>query len=153
VLTLAAAVLLALPQQGVLEPAKSLAGVRLGSSEAQVRRAFGPRFGVCRGCPRRTLYFTYSPFNALGVGAEFVRGRAVALYTLWRPPGWRTSDGLTLGTDELSVTSTYRGMLRTQCGHYYAFALRRGRVSTVFWFRNGSLWSFGLQRPSLSVCR
>lgn len=152
-LALAVAVLLALPQQGVLEPGKSLAGVRLGASETQVRRALGPRFGVCRGCPRRTLYFTYSAFNAVGVGAEFVRGRAVSLYTLWSPPGWQTSDAVQLGADELHVTNAYRGMLRTQCGHYYAFALRRGRVSTVFWFRDGRLWSFGLQRPSLSVCR
>jgi hypothetical protein len=153
VVTLAIAAVLALPQQGVLEPGKSLAGVRLGTPEAQVRRALGPRFGVCRGCPRRTLYFTYSAFNAVGLGAEFVRGRAVALYTLWSPPGWRTSDGVELGADELQVTNTYRGMLRTQCVHYYGFALRRGRVATAFWFRDGTLWSFGLQRPSLSLCR
>lgn len=152
-LTLAVAALLALPQQGVLDPGKSFAGVRLGTPEVQVRRALGPRVGVCRGCPRRTLYFTYSPFNAVGVGVEFVRRRAVALYTLWSPSGWRTRDGLLMGTDELTVTSTYRGMLRTHCGHYDALQLRRGRVSTVFWFRNGNLWGFGLQRPSLSVCR
>jgi hypothetical protein len=153
VLAIAAAALLALPQQGILEPGKSLAGVGLGASEAQVRRAWGPRFGICRSCPRRTLYFTYSPFNALGVGVEFKRGRVIALYTLWSPPGWRTRDGVQLGTDELTVTNTYRGMLRTHCGHYDAFELRRGRASTVFWLRNGSLWSFGLQRPSLPVCR
>jgi hypothetical protein len=153
VLTLALAALLALPPQGVLEPGRSLAGIRLGTPEAQVRRAWGPRFGVCRGCPRRTLYFTYSAFNAVGVAAEFVRGRAVALYTLWSPPGWRTIDAVQLGAEELHVTNTYRGMLRAQCGHYYAFTLRRGRVSTVFWFREGRLWSFGLQRPSLSPCR
>lgn len=147
------AALLALPQQGVLDPGRSLAGVKLGASETQVRRAWGPRFGVCRRCPRRTLYFTYSPFNAVGVGVEFVRGRAVALYTLWSPPGWRTRDGVQIGTDELTVTSTYRGMLRTHCGHYDALELRRGRVSTVFWLRNGSLWAFGLQRASFSVCR
>jgi hypothetical protein len=153
VLALAAAVLLALPQQGILDPGKSLAGVRLGASEAQVRRALGPRVGVCRGCPRRTLYFTYTPFNAVGVGVELVRRRAVAIYTLWSPSGWQTRDGVQMGTDELTVTSTYPGMLRTHCGHYDALELRRGRVSTVFWLRNGNLWGFGLQRPSVSVCR
>jgi hypothetical protein len=153
VLAVALAVLLALPPQGVLDAGKSLAGVRLGTPEAQVRRALGPRFGVCRGCPRRTLYFTYGAFNAVGVGAEFVRGRAVALYTLWSPSGWRTREGVQMGADELTVTSTYRNTFRTHCGHYDALELRRGRVSTVFWLRNGSLWAFGLQRPSLSLCR
>lgn len=152
-LALAVAVLLALPGQGVLDPGKSLAGVRLGATETQVRRALGPRVGVCRACPRRTLYFTYGPFNAVGVGAEFVRGRAVAVYTLWSPSGWRTRDGVQMGTDELTVTSTYPGMLRTHCGHYDALELRRGRTSTLFWLRNGHLWAFGLQRPSVSVCR
>ncbi len=152
-LALAVAALLALPQQGVLVPAESLAGVRLGATEAQVRAAWGPRPGVCRGCARRTLYFTYRPFNAVGVGAEFVRGRAVALYTLWSPSGWQTSQGVVLGDDELSVTGTYRRLLRTQCGHYYALSTRRRRVTTMFWFRDGVLWGFGLQRPSLAVCR
>jgi hypothetical protein len=152
-LTLAAAVLLALPPQGVLDPGRSLAGLELGAREAQVRRAWGPRFGVCRGCPRRTLYFTYGAFNAVGVGAEFVRGRAVALYTLWSPSGWRTRQGVQMGADELTVTSTYPGSFRTHCGHYDALELRRGRVSTVFWLRNAGLWAFGLQRPSVSVCR
>ena len=152
-LALAAAVLLALPHQGVLDPGRSLAGVRLGAQEAQVRRALGPRVGVCRGCPRRTLYFTYAPFNAVGVGVELARRRAVAIYTLWSPSGWQTRDGVQMGTDELTVTSTYPGMLRTHCSHYDALELRRGRVSTVFWLRNGNLWGFGLQRPSVSVCR
>lgn len=152
-LAVAVAALLALPQQGVLVPGKSLAGVRLGASETQVRQAWGPRFGVCRGCARRTLYFTYGPFNPVGVAAEFVRRRAVALYTLWAPSGWATSDAVQIGDDELGVKGTYPGMLRAQCSHYDAYSLRRGRVSTVFWFRNGSLWAFGLQRPSVALCR
>jgi hypothetical protein len=153
VLALGVALLLALPQQGVLVPGTSLAGMRLGATEAEVRAAWGPRAGVCRGCPRRTLYVTYGPFNAVGVAAEFTRRRAVALYTLWSPTGWQTSQGVVLGDDELSVTGTYRRMLRTQCGHYYAFSQRRARVTTVFWFRDGTLWGFGLQRPSVGVCR
>ena len=101
-LALAAAVLLALPAQGVLVPGQSLAGVRLGMPEAQVRRALGPHIGVCRGCPRRTLYFTYAPFNAVGVGVELVRRRAVAVYTLWSPSGWQTRDGVIFSVSAIS---------------------------------------------------
>ena len=152
-LALAVAALLTLPQPGVLVPGKSLAGISLGAREAKVRAAWGPQVGVCSGCRRRTLYFTYGPFNPVGVGAEFVRRRVVALYTLWSPSGWRTREGVTLGAGELTVTGTYRGMVRADCGHYYAFTLRRSRVATAFWFRDGVLWAFGLLRPSLGVCR
>lgn len=152
-LAAALAILLALPQQGILVPGESLGGLRLGATEAQVVRAWGPRRGVCRGCPRRTLYFTYARFDQVGAGAEFVGGRVVALYTLWSPTGWRTDRGVRLGDPELSVMSEYRGMLRTDCGHYHSRSLRRGRVVTAFWFRDGNLWAFGIQRPSVPLCR
>lgn len=152
-LTLALALALVLPQPGFLVAGKSLGGVRLGATEAQVRDAWGTRVGVCRGCERRTLYFTYGAFDQSGVGAEFVRGRAVALYTLWAPNGWRTDRGVRLGAPELDVVNVYRGMLRAECGHYFGRSLRRGRVVTAFWFYDGSLWAFGIQRPSVPLCR
>jgi hypothetical protein len=152
-LALAVALLLALPQEGVLVPGRSLAGVELGATERQVRRALGPQVGVCRGCERRTLYFTRGAFEEAGVGAEFVRGRAVALYTIWMPTGWRTNRGLRLGVPELDVVDASRGALRTECGHYAALSVRRGRVVTVFWVRDRTLWAFGIQRPSAPLCR
>jgi hypothetical protein len=153
VLAVALALALGLPQPGVLVAGASLGGVRLGSTETQVRRSWGPRVGVCRGCARRTLYFTYARFDQVGTGAEFVRGRAVALYTLWSPTGWRTDRGVRLGDPELRVVSEHRGLSRTECGHYEALSARRGRVVTVFWFRDGILWAFGIQRPSVPLCR
>lgn len=152
-LALALAIVLALPQQGVLVAGKSFGGVRLGATEAQVRKAWGPHVGVCRGCERRTLYFTYAPFDQFGTGAEFVRGRAIALYTLWTPTGWRTDKGIRLGDPEIDVANAYRGMLRTECGHYFTLSLRRARVVTAFWFYDASLWAFGIQRPSVPLCR
>lgn len=153
-LAVALAVLLALPSHGVLVPGKSLGGVRLGAGEAQLRKAWGPRVGVCRGCPRRTLYFNYGPFDQTGAGAEFRRGRAIALYTLWLPTGWRTDRGVSLGDSEATVTAAYGALPRTDCGHYSARVLRLGRVVTAFWFRDdGTLWAFGLLRPSVAVCR
>ncbi|HZB23837.1 MAG TPA: hypothetical protein VE444_08330 [Gaiellaceae bacterium] len=150
---LAVALLLALPQEGVLVPGRSLAGVELGATERQARRTLGPFVGVCRGCDRRTLYFTRGEFEETGVGAEFVRGRAVALYTLGMPRGWRTRSGLRLGAAELEFADANRGALRTECGHYSALSVRRGRAVTVFWVRAGTLWAFGIQRPSVPLCR
>jgi outer membrane protein assembly factor BamE (lipoprotein component of BamABCDE complex) len=43
-----------LPARGALVPDRSLGGIRLGETQAQVRAALGSSFGVCRGCARTT---------------------------------------------------------------------------------------------------
>lgn len=144
---------LALPQAGVFVPGKSLAGVRLGATETQVRAAWGPHVGVCRDCRHRTLYFTYGKFNQVGTGAEFVRGRAVALYTLWIPTGWRTDKGVRLGDTQLTVNGIYGALPRFECGHYNVLVQRRAGVVSAFCFKGDLLWAFVLQRPSEPVCR
>jgi hypothetical protein len=153
VVAVALAVALALPQGGVLVPGQSLGGVRLGASERRVRAAWGPHVGVCRGCPRPTLYFTYAKFAQTGTGAEFRRGRATALFTLWKPTGWRTDRGVRLGDTELSVNGEYGVLPRVECGHYHALLLRRGATVSAFYFKNETLWAFGLLRASARVCR
>jgi hypothetical protein len=153
VLAAVLSLVLALPQAGVFVPGKSLAGVRLGATEAQVRAAWGPHVGVCRGCQRRTLYFTYGKFNQVGTGAEFQRGRAVALYTLWVPTGWRTDRGVRLGDTQLVVNGTYGTLPRFVCGHYSVLVQRRGKVVSAFYFKGDLLWAFALQRSSERACR
>ena len=76
-----------LPRPGVLVPATSLGGVRLGEPAAKVRAALGAH-GVCRGCLLPTWYFTYRAFDQHGLGVELVGGRVSAVYTLWQPHGW-----------------------------------------------------------------
>jgi hypothetical protein len=153
VLAAFAAVVLALPQGGVFVPGERLGGLRLGATEAQARAAWGPHVGVCRGCPRRTLYFTYGKFNQVGAGVELRRGRAVALFTLWVPTGWRTDRGVRLGDSTVSVNGVYGTLARVECGHYFALVQRRGNVVSAFYFKNDVLWAFGLMRRSVRVCR
>jgi hypothetical protein len=153
VLAVALAVALALPQQGVLVPSRSLAGIRLGAPESQVRAAWGPHVGICRGCPRPTLYFTYGKFDEVGAGAEFRRGRAIALFTLSLPKGWRTNRGVRLGDPPVTLSGIYGALPRVECGHYYALVQRRGNVATAFYFKDDTLWAFALFRASVPVCR
>lgn len=148
-----AAVVLALPQGGVFVPGERLGGLRLGATEAQARAAWGPHVGVCRGCPRRTLYFTYGKFNQVGAGVELRRRRAVALFTLWVPTGWRTDRGVRLGDSTVSVNGVYGTLARVECGHYFALVQRRGNVVSAFYFKNDVLWAFGLMLRSVRVCR
>jgi hypothetical protein len=153
-LVLAGTAAAAPPKTAVLVPGRSLGGVSLGMTQAQVRAAWGSRFGVCRDCGARTAwYFNRERFRPQGAGVELRRGRVVSVFTLWRPPGWRTSDGLTLGEPEARITETYDALTRVECGGYSALLLRTARTVTAFYVYEGRLWGFGLTRPDALVCR
>jgi hypothetical protein len=143
---------LGLPVKGVVVPGQTFAGLRLGATQAQVRAAWGPRSGRCRGCPQPTWYFTYRDFQPQGAGVTFLNGRATALFTIWSPPGWRTNRDLEVGEPEGRITALYGALRRTECGTYAALVLRRGRVDTQFYVYKGEVWGFGLSRAGAPPC-
>ncbi|HTZ06742.1 MAG TPA: hypothetical protein VMB53_13480 [Gaiellaceae bacterium] len=152
VLVLAAGAAAALPRPGVLVPATSLGGVRLGEPAAQVRAALGAH-GVCRGCLLPTWYFTYRRFDQHGLGVELVGGRVSAVYTLWQPHGWRTPGGLVLGTTQSQVTAQLGTLLPVACAGYSALVSDARGARTAYYIRNGRLWGFGLLRAKSDPCR
>jgi len=141
------------PSTGLLVPGRSLGGLALGATEAQVEAAWGRAYGRCRSCARETWYFNYFAFQPRGAGVEFRRGRVAAIFTLYEPTGWRTRVGLELGDPVARVTSTYGSLTRTECGGYYALVLPRRGAVTAFYVLDGRLWAFGLSRPALPICR
>jgi hypothetical protein len=140
------------PRIGVLVPGKSLGRLALGATPAQVRAAWGPRHGTCRGCRAPTWYFKIARFEPEGAGVTFRSGRAVALFTLWAPKGWRTERGLTIG-DASRATTLYRGLVRITCGTYYALTLNSANAVTSIYVHDEKVWGFGLSRPREPVCR
>ena len=70
-----AALVLALPQHGVVIPGRSFAGLRLGATGGRVAEVWGPRHGVCRGCARPTWFFTYRRFRPQGAAVSFRAGQ------------------------------------------------------------------------------
>jgi hypothetical protein len=148
-----ALVALLLPQPGVLAPGKSLGGVRLGATPAQVERAWGRFHGTCRGCARPTWYFTYARFDRHGASVEFQGRRVVAVYTLWQPSGWRTSRGLALGATASQISATYGALPRLRCRTYLAYTQTRRQSVTAFYVVSDTLWGFGLMRPRVPACR
>jgi hypothetical protein len=139
----------ALPQHGVLVPGRSLGGVRLGETPAQVERKLGHFYGVCHGCRARTWYFTYKQFEEQGLAVEFHKGRVDAVYTLASPEGWSTAGGLDLG-----APATMLPPLRvTTCRGYKALIARTPSAVTVYYVVDAKLWGFGLLRPTAAVCR
>ena len=142
-----------LPRAGALVPGHSLGGIRLGESPQAVRTALGRFYGVCRGCPHQTWYFTYQAFKKQGLAVEFVRGRVSGVFTLWRPVGWHAPHGLRFGATPLTVHDRV-GTLRTiTCRAYVALVHDSAQARTAYFLFEGRLWGFGLFRRGSTPCR
>ena len=152
-LFLAASAAAAPPKEGIVVPGKSLGGLALGATRAQVRTAWGSRFGVCRDCREQTWYFNLRAFKAQGAGVSFRRGRVVALFTVWSPAGWHTDRGLRIGDPAARIAGLYGPLLRVNCGTYGAMTLRRGRTTTSVYLVDERVWGFGLTRQGEPACR
>ncbi len=137
----------------MLVPGTSLGGLRLGATKAQVEGAWGRAYGRCTGCRHETWYFNYFAFQPRGTGVEFRDGRAVALFTIYQPPGWRTSTALSLGAPVERVRALYGGLDRGDCEGYYALTLARAGTITAFYILDERLWAFGLSHRGVPVCR
>ena len=142
-----------LPKAGVLVPGQSLGGIRLGESPRAVRAELGTFYGNCRGCSRRTWYFTYSPFDKQGLAVEFTGGLVSGLYTLWRPAGWHAPHMLRFGSSALAVHRLTGASRTTVCRGYEALSRNSAQASTAYYLLNGRLWGFGLFRRDASPCR
>jgi hypothetical protein len=142
------------PRHGVLAPGRSLGGLRLGMTPAQVRAAWGSDFGRCRGCPQPTWYYTYRPYHSHGAAVQFRRGRVEAIFTLWAPSGWKTTKGLYVGDNVDRVPGLYGTLARADCpGNYYALTLpTRGGVNAIY-VVNEKIFGFGLLGFKAAVCR
>jgi hypothetical protein len=141
------------PTVGIVVPGKSLGALSLGATRAQVRATWGSRFGFCRDCRQTTWYFNLRRFEPQGAGVAFRRGRAVALFTVWSPKGWRTDRGLRIGDPAARIAGLYGPLLRTNCGTYAVLRLRSGRAVTSFYVVDEQVWGFGLSRLAEPACR
>ncbi|HEY7003798.1 MAG TPA: hypothetical protein VH281_05915 [Gaiellaceae bacterium] len=140
------------PRTGVLVPGKSLGGVRLGMTKEDVLAAWGQQHGICKDCSDLTWYFNYEPFQPQGTGVVFAHGRVARAFTVWRPVGWTTPDGLYLGADGSDVSRIYGSLDERECVSYDALLLPGKRVTSVFYVFRDKVWGFGLMRPGDSPC-
>jgi hypothetical protein len=140
------------PNHARFELGESLGGVHPGMTGAQVREVWGDRHGLCRGCPETTWYFNYAPFTPQGSGVVLRQGRVVHVFTVWRPSGWKTAEGLTLGDPASDVSRLYGSLDRRACTGYYALLKPGKRVDNVFYIFQDKVWGFGLTLPDASPC-
>jgi hypothetical protein len=141
------------PGAGVLIPGRSLGGIELGTTKAEVERSWGRAYGVCKGCRHETWYFNYYAFQPRGAGVELRGGKVAAIFTLYQPAGWRTNRGLRLGDFEERATSLHGSLIRRQCGGYSVLLLPGRNATTAFYVLDDRLWAFGLYRPGMPLCR
>ena len=121
-------------------------------TQAEVLDKWGPEHGVCLECTATTWYFNSVPFAPEGAGAIFDEGVAVQLFTVWKPAGWATSDGLELGAPEADVPGDLVVSEERACDGYTAILAPDQDAVSVFYVYAGSLWGFGLMRPELNPC-
>jgi hypothetical protein len=141
------------PRSGLVVPGRSLGGLRLGATQAQVRAHWGSQYGRCRGCPAPTWYFSYRRFEPQGAGVTFRDGRAIALFTLWSPPDWRTNRGVAIGDSPARVAGIYGTLLRTPCTNYYALTIPSKRATTAIYVFDDQVWGFALLARGQRICR
>jgi hypothetical protein len=160
VITLAVAVALALPQQGpslprrgVLVPGRSLAGVRLGETQAQVIGRWGRRYELCTVCTRQTWLYTYPHGEPLGAGVSFKAGRVSAVFTLGSPTGWRTAEGLLIGELVPRAQELYGRLRWHVCIGYGALSIHTRTAVTSIYTTGEAVYGFALTHPSEPVCQ
>ena len=143
----------AVPTRGVLAPGKSLGGIELGDTSAEVKRRWGARYALCGVCKRATWMYTYRTGRLSGVAVSFRNGRVIAIFTLGAPNGWRTPQGLTLGDPTRVAMDLYTEMGWSRCIGYGALTMRRPGVVTSIYTFGESVYGFALTRPSEPVCQ
>ncbi len=131
---------------------ESLGDARLGMTKEQIVAVWGREHGVCRDCRRTTWYYNERPFQPEGTGVVFARGRAVQLLTVWKPTGWKTAEGLRLGSAGGDVGGMYGEFKTRRCRAYQALVITRAGVASAFYVYNGDVWGFGLMRADLDPC-
>jgi hypothetical protein len=143
------------PLRGVFIAGNSLAGVKLGYTQARVKSLWGSRYKLCNKtvCKNPTWLYQYNSGEALGAAVVFENGKVTAVFTLGSPEGWKTDKGLKMGDVISQVYDYYDTNITTKCIGYDAISFRRGTVTTSFYASSGYVYGFALTAPSQPICQ
>jgi hypothetical protein len=158
----------AIPQHGVFIVGKTLAGVGLGYTQAQVKAHWGAGYTVCTARPLCTAtqpvwLYEYRVGEPLGVAVRFKNGKTVSVFTLGAVGvqplsaggggGWKTAEGLRI-TDPISNIFSFYGAatINTNCAFYGAISMREGGVTSSFYTASGTVYGFALTAVGEPIC-
>jgi hypothetical protein len=142
-----------LPTHGVLISGRSLAGVHLGDTPADIRATWGTNYRACSGCTLTTWLYTYET-KPVGAAVIFKGNHVVAVFTLGSPFGWRTQKGLALGADVHKLVAMYpaSSMGYKVCIGFNALSTRQGETVTSIYTQAESVYGFALTMAGAPVC-
>jgi hypothetical protein len=146
-----------LPARGLVVPGVSFAGLKLGDTEERVRQVWGRDYETCKYCSDTTWLYEYKGGEPLGAAVRFQKHRAVAIFSLGSPAGWRTSKGLFIGDPIADVYHFYPTTGTTRCIGFDAVTTRittsAGKSVMAFYSAAGVIYGFAMVVPSMTVCQ
>ncbi len=156
------------PQHGIFVVDKTLAGVGLGYTQAQVKQHWGSQYTLCTALPlcsaKAPVWLFLPPIGEpLGVGVRFRNGKTVAVFTLGTPGvnplstgglgGWKTKEGLSMFDPVSAIYSLYpAAAISTSCVLYEALSMRAGGVTSSFYISSGTVYGFALTASHEPIC-
>jgi hypothetical protein len=144
-----------LPTRGILVVGKSLAGVRLGQTQAKVKKLWGGNYILCVKAPCKDptwLYFYHSG-EPLGAAVRFRNKRVIAVFTLGAVPGWKSADGVKIADPASKVYDLYGNPTYSKCIGFESLSVPRKGSVTSFYLTSGVIYGFALTIPKLTVCQ
>jgi len=158
-----------IPQHGIFVVGKTLAGVGLGYTQAQVKAHWGAGYTLCTLKPLCSAtapvwLFEYQTGEPLGVAVRFHNGKTVAVFTLGAVGvnslsaggggGWKTAQGLGITDPVSNISSFYAAAtIDTNCSFYDAISMRQGKVTSSFYTSSGTVYGFALTAQGEPVCQ
>jgi hypothetical protein len=156
------------PQHGIFVVEKTLGGVGLGYTQAQVKQHWGSQYTLCTSKPlcsaKAPVWIFVPPIGEpLGVGVRFRNGKTAAVFTLGTPGvntlsagglgGWKTKEGLSMFDPVTTIYSDYpAATISTQCVLYNALSMRAGNVTSSFYISSGTVYGFALTAANEPIC-
>jgi hypothetical protein len=141
------------PIRGLVLPGVSFAGLKLGWTPQQVRAKWGSNYITCKYCSDPTWLYEYQAGEPLGAAVRFEQNKAVAIFSLGSPAGWRTDKGLYMGDPISNVYLFYKNTGTTRCIGFDAVTVRLGKSVMAFYSAAGALYGFAMVVPSMTVCQ
>ena len=169
------------PSKGLVVPGRSIGGITLGMTEAQVEQRWGHLFAVCTKCGSNLVWlFEYPGSEPLGAAIKFgvpatsgaaltpstksgsqtttgppkldPAAKVVAVFTLGSPAGWGTK-GAMMGDPIANVYNLFGNAGDARCIGFDALTVRIGAGTMSFYTSSGVIYGYALTARSESPCQ
>jgi hypothetical protein len=142
------------PTRGKVVPGKTIGGIAIGMTEAEVQTIWGRNHVLgpgTRGSQTVWLY-EYRGAEPLGAAVKFVNDKVVAVFTLGSPAGWGLT-GAMMGDPVSNVYNLFGSTGQANCIGYAALTVRIGSSTTSFYSASGVIYGYALTAPSQPACQ